>query len=154
MRLIDEEGTNKGVVPIEEAQTYARDVGLDLVEVAPNARPPVCRVMDYGKFRYEQEKKAKQARKQSKQVEVKELRLRPKTDDHHIGFKAKQARKFLEKGNKVRVRVLFRGRERYHGDIGREMLHEFADQLSDVSKIEQGPTHEGRSMTMMLVPGE
>lgn len=154
MRLIDEEGENKGVVPIEEAQQYARDVGFDLVEVAPNARPPVCRVMDYGKFRYEQEKKAKQARKASKQVEVKELRLRPKTDDHHIGVKAKQARRFLEKGNKVRVRVLFRGRERYHGDIGRDMLQEFAEQLSDVSEIEQAPTHQGRSMTMMLVPSD
>lgn len=154
VRLIDQEGENKGVVPIEEAQTYARDVGLDLVEVAPNARPPVCRVMDYGKFMYEQEKKAKQARKSSKQVEVKELRLRPKTDEHHVNFKAKQARKFLEKGNKVRVRVLFRGRERFHGDIAREMLKEFAGQLSDVSIIEQEPTHEGRSMSMMLVPGD
>jgi len=152
VRLIDEQGRNLGVVPIQKAQEYARSKGLDLVEVAPNARPPVCRVMDYGKFIYEQTKRERQARKAQKQIEVKELRLRPKTDEYHVGFKLKQARKFLEKGHKVRVRVLFRGRERAHLDLGEVMLQEFAQQLADVGTVEQRPKMEGSSMTLVLAP--
>lgn len=150
--MIDEEGRNLGIVPIQQAQEYARSKGLDLVEVAPNARPPVCRVMDYGKFLYEQTKRERQARKAQKQIEVKEIRLRPKTDEYHVGFKLKQARKFLEKGHKVRVRVLFRGRERAHAELGQEMLEGFAQQLADVATVEQAPRHEGSSMVLVLAP--
>ncbi len=152
VRLIDEEGRNLGIVPIQKAQEYARSKGLDLVEVAPNARPPVCRVMDYGKFIYEQTKRERQARKAQKQIEVKEIRLRPKTDEYHIGFKLKQARKFLEKGHKVRVRVLFRGRERAHVGLGEKMLEDVAQQLADVATVEQRPRLEGSSMTLVLSP--
>lgn len=150
--MIDEEGRNLGIVPIQQAQEYARSKGLDLVEVAPHARPPVCRVMDYGKFLYEQTKRERQARKAQKQIEVKEIRLRPKTDEYHVGFKLKQARKFLEKGHKVRVRVLFRGRERAHTELGQEMLEGFAQQLADIATVEQAPRNEGSSMVLVLAP--
>ncbi|KPL87921.1 translation initiation factor IF-3 [Ardenticatena maritima] len=152
VRLIDEKGQNRGVVPTKEALAYADSVGLDLVEVAPEARPPVCRVMNYSKFLYEQSKREREARKAQKQIEVKELRLRPKTDDHHIGFKLKQARKFIEKGHKVRIRVLFRGRERSHPEIGQELLMKVAEELSDIAVVEQKPVFEGRDMSMVLAP--
>lgn len=152
MRLIDEEGTNVGIKPTREALEYAHSKDLDLVEVAPNAKPPVARVMDFGKFMYEQTKKEREAKKAQKQVEIKELRLRPKTDDYHMGFKVKQARGFLEKGSKVRFRILFRGREASHPELGRELLAEVANELKDVAEVEQTPVFEGRSMTLILMP--
>jgi translation initiation factor IF-3 len=151
--LIDEEGNNLGVKPTTEAREYAQSKGLDLVEVAPEARPPVCRVMDYGKFLYEQAKKERAARKTQKQVEIKGLRIRPDTDSYHIGFKVRQARGFLKKGNKVRVTCFFRGRERSHPEIARNVMQEIANQLSDVAVVEQHPNFEGRNMVMLLSPG-
>jgi translation initiation factor IF-3 len=138
--LIDEDGTRVGVVPLREALALAEERGLDLVEVAPNAVPPVCRVLDYGKYRYEQTKKEREARKHQKQAEIKEVRLKPKTDDHDIEIKAKQARKFLLAGDKVKFTVRFRGREMAHPDIGREML-------------ENVTLMESRTLSLLLAPG-
>jgi translation initiation factor IF-3 len=151
--LIDEDGTRVGVVPLREALALAEERGLDLVEVAPNAMPPVCRVLDYGKYRYEQTKKEREARKHQKQAELKEVRLKPKTDDHDLEIKAKQARKFLLAGDKVKFTVRFRGREMAHPDIGREMLEQIAEQLRDVAIVEQRPLMEGRALSLLLAPG-
>lgn len=153
VRLIDEEGENRGVVPLQNARRVAEEAGLDLVEVAPNANPPVCRVMDFGKFLYKQEKKEQEARKAQKKVEVKEIRLRPKTSDHHKAFKVRDARRWLKKGNKVKVRIWFRGREAHYPEIATGILDEIAEELSDVGMVEQKPSHEGRSMLMVLAPG-
>jgi len=125
---------------------------LDLVEVAPQADPPVVKVMDYGKFKYEQEKKAQQARKSQKQVEVKEIQLRPKTADHHLDFKVRRARGWLEEGKKVKVRLRFRGREITYPEIGRERLRIIAEELSDVAEVEQRPSMDRYSMLMVLTP--
>lgn len=152
VRLIDADGENRGVVPLEEAKNAAISSGLDLVEVAPNARPPVVRVMDYGKFKYEQEKRAQEARKAQKQVEVKEIRLRPKTADHHRDFKMRRARGWLEDGMKVKVRIRFRGREITYPEIGRNQLREIAEELSDVAEVEQRPSLDRYSMLMVLAP--
>lgn len=152
MRLIDDEGTQVGIVSVREAQQIAEERGLDLVEVAPNAVPPVCRLMDYGKFRYEQSKKEREARKNQRQVGLKEVRLRPKTDDHDLEVKANQARKFLRSGDKVRFTVRFRGREMAHPDIGREMLEQIAEVLRDVAVVEQKPAMEGRAFSLVLAP--
>jgi translation initiation factor IF-3 len=133
-----------------EALALARNQNFDLVEVAPNAQPPVCRIMDYGKYRYEQDKKEKEARKSQKVITIKEVRLRPKIDDHDLKTKGNQARGFLEEGHKVKMTVLFRGREMAHQDIGREVLNEMIDMLKDVAQIEQAPRVEGRNMSMML----
>ncbi len=130
----------------------AAERDLDLVEVAPNANPPVCRIMDFGKFQYERAKKEREARKQQKQIEVKEIRLRPKTDDHHRAFKVRDARRWLEDGMKVKVRIRFRGREITYPEIARDMLREVAEELNDVGVIEQAPNMEGRTMLMVLAP--
>jgi translation initiation factor IF-3 len=127
---------------------------LDLVEVAPTADPPVARVMDYGKFMYKQAKREREARKAQKQVEVKEIRLRPKTTDHHRSFKIRDARRWLEDGMKVKVRIRFRGREITYPEIAREQLAEIAEELSDVSAVEQQPNLEGRTMLMILAPAK
>jgi translation initiation factor IF-3 len=150
--LIDENGTRVGVIPLRDALTLAEERGLDLVEVAPNATPPVCRILDYGKFRYEQTKKEREARKHQKQAELKEVRLKPKTDDHDLDIKAKQARKFLLAGDKVKFTVRFRGREMAHPDIGREMLEQIAEELRDVATVEQRPLMEGRALSLLLAP--
>ena len=152
VRLIDENGQNLGVTPTRDAKSYAASKNLDLVEVAPHARPPVCRVMDFGKFMYEQTKKARAAKKTQKQVEVKGIRIRPDTDSYHIGFKVKNARKFLQKGNKVRISCLFKGRERSHPDIGRKLMEDIAVQLDDIAQVELRAKFEGRNMTMVLAP--
>jgi translation initiation factor IF-3 len=152
VRLIDIEGRQVGVLPIEEAQDRAREVGLDLVEVAPQADPPVCKIMDFGKFRYEQTKRGREAKKAQKITEVKVVRLRPKTDKYHIGFKLRQARKFLQKGAKVKLQVMFRGREITHPELGRELLRMAAEELADVAVIEQDARLEGRNMFLMLSP--
>ena len=122
------------------------------MEVAPNAVPPVCRIVDYGKFRYEQTKKDREARKHQKQAELKEVRLKPKTDDHDLDVKARQARKFLLAGDKVKFTVRFRGREIFHPDIGREMLEQMAETLRDVATVEQRPLMEGRALSLLLAP--
>lgn len=141
-----------GVIPTSEALRLAYEAGLDLVEVAPNERPPVCRIMDYGKFKYEQKKKHAQSAKQH-QVQLKEIRLRPKTGEHDIEFKVKQAREFLTHKDKVKLNVIFRGRENAHHERGREILVSIIDELQDVAKIEKPPTLEGgRNMTAVLAP--
>lgn len=138
-------------MPLQDALEATRTHGLDLVEVAPHASPPVCRMMDYGKYLYEQSKKERQARK-ARKTEVKEIRLRPKTGEHDVAFKVKNARRFLDDGCKVKVRVRFRGREITYPEIGREMLNRIAEELEDVSEVEQRPRMEGRSMLMILSP--
>jgi translation initiation factor IF-3 len=150
--LIDAEGENRGVVPIKEAQMVAQEADLDLVEVAPNAKPPVCKVMDLGKFLYEQEKKRQRAKKTQKTIEVKEIRLRPKTTEHHRNFKVRDARRWLNENKKVNVRIQFRGREIHYPEIAMEIMREIADELSDVGKVEQKPSREGYSMLMVLAP--
>ena len=152
VRLIDEEGTQVGIVPTREALDMARDRGLDLVEVAPNAIPPVCRLMDYGKFRYEQSRKERESRRNQHVVELKEVRIRPKIDDHDLETKGRQAAKFLDGGDKVKMTVTFRGREMAHPDIGKGLLDQLADMLRPHGSIEQTPRLEGRAMTMMLNP--
>jgi translation initiation factor IF-3 len=150
--LIDDRGDNKGVVSTREALGLAEDAGLDLVEVAPNADPPVCKIMDFGKFQYEQAKREREARKQQKQIEIKEIRLRPKTTGHHRSFKVRDARQWLEDGMKVRVRIRFRGREITYPEIGRELLDGIAAELDDVAVVEQRPDMEGYTMLMVLAP--
>jgi len=141
-----------GVVPLSEALSAAQRADLDLVEVSPNAEPPVCKVMDYGKFLYEKAKREREARKAQKQIEIKEIRLRPKTSDHHRSFKVRSARRWLEDGMKVKVRVRFRGREFHYPEIARELLSGIAEDLSDIGVVEQYPNMEGRTMLMVLAP--
>lgn len=150
--MINDENENVGIVPLQKALQLAQERDLDLVEVAPNANPPVCKIMDFGKFQYERAKKEREARKQQKQVEVKEIRLRPKTDDHHRSFKVRDARRWLEDGMKVKVRIRFRGREITYPEIARDMLSEVAEELKDVAIVEQAPNMEGRTMLMVLAP--
>jgi translation initiation factor IF-3 len=152
VRLIGPGGENLGVVPIQEALRIARDAELDLVEVAPGATPPVCRVMDFGKFLYERAKKEREAKKAQTRIEVKEIRLRPKTNEHHRGFKTRDARRWLQDGMKVRVTVRFRGREITYPELALEDLKEIAQELADVSTVEQMPSLEGKTMTMVLAP--
>lgn len=141
-------------MPIEQALKIARDAELDLVEVAPGAVPPVCRVMDFGKFLYERTKKEREARKSQTKIEIKEIRLRPKTNDHHRSFKVDDARRWLLDGMKVRVTIRFRGREITYPELALEDLKEIAEELSDVATIEQAPAIEGRTMGMMLTPAK
>ncbi len=141
-----------GVVSIQQALQIARDAELDLVEVAAAAVPPVCRVMDFGKFLYERTKKEREARKSQTKIEVKEIRLRPKTNEHHRGFKTRDARRWLLDGNKVRVTIRFRGREISYPDIALEDLKEIAEELADISAVEQAPALEGKTMSMVLSP--
>ena len=152
VRLIRADGKNVGVVSTREALDMAQDADLDLVEVAPTAKPPVCRILDYGKFQYEQDKKEREARKQQKKIEIKEIQLRPKTTDHHRGFKIKAAREWLADGKKVKVRIRFRGREITYPEIARDTLDEIAKELADIAVIEQFPNMEGRNMLMVLAP--
>jgi translation initiation factor IF-3 len=154
VRLIDADGTHVGIVPLSEALATAQANDMDVVEVSPAADPPVVRVMDYGKFLYRQAKQDREARKAQKQVEVKEIRLRPKTTDHHKSFKVRDARRWLEEGKKVKVRIRFRGREVTYPEIAVEQLKEIAEELSDVSVIEQQPNREGRTMLMILGPAK
>lgn len=140
------------MVPIKDALQVAQEADLDLVEVAPNADPPVCRVLDYGKFLYEKAKKEREARKAQTKIEVKEIRLRPKTSEHHRSFKIRNARRWLMEGKKVLARIRFRGREITYPEIALQDLKQIAEELSDVSKIEQSPKMEGRTMFMMLTP--
>ncbi len=150
--MIDENGQKLGVMKTKEALDIAYEKGLDLVEVAPNSNPPVCRIMDYGKYKYQQQKKLHEAKKKQKVIEVKTIKLRPRTDDHDIQVKVKHIRKFLEKGNKVKVIVMFRGREQAHLELGEQQLKRIYESVSDVGTIEQKPKKEGRDMIMVLAP--
>lgn len=152
VRLIDENGDNQGVVPINKALQEAEEAGLDLVEVAPNAKPPVCRVMDYGKFAYEKTKREREARKHQKQIEIKTIRLTPRTSSFHKDVYIRKARGWLEEGKKVKFQVRFKAREITYPEIGQETLEEIAEELSDLSEIEQQPKLEGWSMTLLLTP--
>ncbi|WP_207480319.1 translation initiation factor IF-3 [Arenibaculum pallidiluteum] len=152
VRLIGADGEMIGVVTLREALMAAEDAGLDLVEVSPNAEPPVCKILDYGKFKYEAQKKAAEARKKQKIIEVKEIKLRPNIDDNDYGVKMKSARRFLEEGDKVKVTMRFRGREMAHQEIGMNVLVKVRDDLQDLSKVEQMPKLEGRQMVMVLAP--
>ncbi len=150
--LIDQNGENHGVVPTRKAQDMAREAELDLVEVAPNARPPVCRIMDYGKFAYEQTKKAREARKSQKKIEIKTIRLTPRTGDFHIDIGVRNARRWLGEGKKVKFMVRFKAREISYPELGTRALNSIAEQLSDVAEVEQRPKLEGWRMTLMLAP--
>jgi translation initiation factor IF-3 len=150
--LIGVDGQQLGVMSPKEALAIANEHGTDLVEVAPNARPPVCRLMDYGKFLYEAQKREREARKSQTKVEIKEIRLRPKISDHDINYRLRDARKFLERGAKVKVRLRFRGREVTHPEVATELMERIANELSDVSIVEKRPSREGMTMLMILAP--
>ena len=150
VRLIGPEGEQIGIVPIAEALAKAQEAGLDLVKIAPRAKPPVCRIIDYGKFRYEQSRKDKEAKKKQKIVEIKEIRLSPNIDTNDLNTKTNSARKFLERGDRVKVTLRFRGREMAHMGASVHILTDFAAALSDVAVVDKQPKVEGRSMTMFL----
>lgn len=150
--MIDSDGNQVGVLPISEALKTAMDFGLDLVEISPNAKPPVCKIMDYGKYKYILTKKHQEAKKKQSSFQLKEIKIRPKTGDHDLQVKTGHIRKFLEKKDKVRVTVIFRGREITLSDRGRELLGQVAEIVSDISTIEQLPKFEGRTMIMVLAP--
>ena len=152
VRLIDENGEQMGVKPTPEALEYARERDLDLVEVAPNSKPPVCRVLDYSKYKYEQEQKAKAARKHQQQVNVREIKLRPKIATHDYETKKGHVERFLKQNDKVKVTIMFRGREQAHPERGRALLDRLYEDVADLATIEQHPQQEGRNMHMMLAP--
>ncbi len=152
VRLVDSNGAQLGVMTREQALTLARERDVDLVEVAPGATPPVCRLIDFGKLKYEEAKRARDAQRKQKSSDVRPIRLRPLIDDHDLGIKMKTARKFLEAGNKVRMNVLFRRRELARPEIGRKVLAKVAEGLVDVATVERLPRLEGRFMTMQLSP--
>jgi translation initiation factor IF-3 len=152
VRLVDEHGQMVGVVGRNEALQMAATAGLDLVEIAPNADPPVCKILDYGKFKYEEQKKKAEARKKQKIIEVKEIKLRPSIDDHDYEVKMRSMNKFIEEGDKVKVTMRFRGRELAHQELGMNVLIRVRDDLEPIAKVEQMPRMEGRQMTMVISP--
>jgi len=152
VRLVDERGEMVGIVGRNEALEMATDAGLDLVEIAPNADPPVCKVLDYGKFKYEEQKKKNEARKKQKIIEVKEIKLRPSIDDHDYMVKMRSMNKFIEEGDKVKITMRFRGRELAHQELGMNVLLRVRDDLDEIAKVEQMPRMEGRQMTMVVAP--
>lgn len=152
VRVIDPEGEQLGIMSVEQALATAEERGLDLVEVAPNARPPVCRIMDYGKYKYEEARKARLARKKQHQVHIKEVKFRPGIEAHDFEFKVRHARRFLQEGDKVKATMMFRGRQMAHPELGREVLDRVAQAVEDVGKVETEPVMEGRNMTMILSP--
>ena len=152
LRLIGAEGENIGVVTPERARELAEEAGLDLVEISPNATPPVCKIMDFGKFKYEQQKRESEARKKQKIIEVKEVKFRPNTDTHDYEVKMRSVFKFLENGDKVKVTLRFRGREMAHQNLGRELLERVADDTKEIGRVENFPKLEGRQMVMMIGP--
>ncbi len=152
MRLVGSDGEMIGIVPTRQAMTKAEETGFDLVEISPNADPPVCKLLDFGKFKYEQQKKKNEARKKQKIIEVKEIKLRPNIDDHDYDVKMRAATSFLDEGDKVKVTMRFRGREMMHQDLGMNVLMRVKDQLDPLAKVEQTPQLEGRQMTMVLAP--
>lgn len=141
-----------GIMPIDQALAEAAENGLDLVEVSPQAKPPVCRIMDYGKFKYQQQKRAAEAKKKTARVEIKEVKLRPKTETHDFNVKVKNVRRFLDSGNKVKVTIMFRGREVTHPQFGRDLLQRVAEEVSDIGAVESFPSMRGRFMHMVMAP--
>lgn len=152
VRVIDDKGEQLGVLPVEEALAIAQDRGLDLVEVAPMARPPVVKIMDFGKFKFEEAKAARAAKKKQHVIHLKEVKMRPGIDDHDFDFKTRHAREFLQEGNKVKVTMMYRGRQLAHVDLGRKVLDRVAEAVADIGKIEMDAKLEGRNMTMVLAP--
>lgn len=152
VRVIDADGNQMGVLATRDALTAAETAGLDLVEVAPTATPPVCRIMDYGKFKYQMSKKAKEAKKKQTVISVKEMKLRGKTEEHDFQFKLRNIKRFLEDGDKVKILIMFKGREITHTELGMGMLKRVAEELKDMATIETAPKLEGRSMTMVVAP--
>jgi translation initiation factor IF-3 len=152
IRVINEDGQQLGIMPTEAARDIATRVGLDLVEIAPNAQPPVCKIMDYGRYKYELKKKAATAKKAQHRTQVKEIKLRPRIEEHDLDFKLKRARQFLIDGDKVKCTVMFRGREIIHTSRGRVVLDQIAERLADVAKVEQRPKLENRQMALILTP--
>jgi translation initiation factor IF-3 len=152
VRVIDSDGKQAGIMPLKEAMRIAEEKGLDLVEVAPNATPPVCRVMNYGKYKYQQSKRSQEARKHQTVIQVKEVKLRPRTEEHDFQFKLRHAKRFLSEGNKVKISILFRGRELAHPEFGRDMMNRFLEEVKDIMVIEQAPRLEGRNMVMVVAP--
>ena len=152
IRLIDHEGNNHGVVATVDALKAARTIGLDLVEVSPNAKPPVCKLMDLGKYKYEEQKKANIARKKQKTVDVKEIKMRPNIDDHDYGVKMKAINRFLGDGDKVKVTLRFRGREMAHQELGLNVMKRVQEEMAETAKVEQHPKTEGRQMIMVIAP--
>jgi translation initiation factor IF-3 len=152
VRLIGADGQQVGVMPVKEALAHAAEAHLDLVEVAPQANPPVCRIMDYGKFKYQQSKKQQEARRRQTTIQVKEIKVRPKIEEHDMGFKLRNARRFLEEGDKVKISVIFRGREIAHTDRGYRLLARIVEALAEVATVEQHPKLEGRNLSMIVTP--
>ena len=152
VRVIDAEGTQLGILALADALAEAAKGGFDLVEVAPNSTPPVCRIMDYGKFRYQQSKKLQDAKKSQTVIQIKEIRLRPKTEEHDLQVKIRHVRKFLEQRDKVKITMMFRGREITYAELGRRIMEEIKESLADGAVIEQHPKLEGRNMIMILAP--
>ena len=152
VRVIDAEGKQAGVLPVREAIRLAEEQGLDLVEVAPGASPPVCRIMNYGKYKYQQNKRSQEAKKHQTVIHVKEVKIRPRTEDHDFQFKLRHIKRFVEEGNKVKISLLFRGREIAHPEFGREMLARVMEEMKDLVVVEQNPRMEGRTMVMILAP--
>ena len=152
VQLIDQDGQNRGVVATPDALQIAEEAGLDLVEIAPNSEPPVCKLLDYGKYKFQSQKKAAEARKNQKTVEVKEIKMRPNIDDHDYDVKMRSMRRFFEEGDKVKVTLRFRGREMAHQDLGLKLMWKVRDEVSSIAKSEADPSLEGRQMTMILAP--
>lgn len=152
VRVIGQEGAQLGVLLTSEAMRLAEEQGLDLVEVAPNEKPPVCRIMDYGKYKYQQSKRLHQAKKKQKVISIKEIKLRPKTEEHDYQFKSQHVRRFLQDGHKAKVTVVFRGREMAHTELGRRMLDRMVVDMEDISTVEQTPRQEGRNLSVVLNP--
>ncbi len=154
VRLVDTEGAQLGIMPIKDALRIAEERQLDLVEIAPQAKPPVCRIMDFGKYKYEQSKKEKETRKKQKVMDVKEIKMRPNIEDHDFLVKVKNAERFLKEGNKVKVSIIFRGREIVHTQLGKQLLVRMADQIKDIGSIERQPKLEGKNMIMIITPSQ
>jgi translation initiation factor IF-3 len=152
VQLIDQDGQNKGVVPTFEAQKMAEEAGLDLVEIAPNSTPPVCKILDFGRFKFAEQKKANEARKKQKTIEIKEIKLRPGIDKHDYEVKMKALRSFIEEGDKVKLTLRFRGREMAHQHLGMEVLNRVRAETTDIVKVESEPNMEGRQVVMVLAP--
>jgi len=152
VRVIDPEGKQLGILPIFEALRVAGNYELDLVEVSPKSEPPVCRIMDYGKFKYQQQKKAHDAKKKQAVVHIKEVKMRPKTEEHDFQFKLRHIERFLKEGNKIKVTVVFRGRELAHPDLGRNMVNRVVEGIKEIGKVEQEAKFEGRNFVMILAP--
>jgi translation initiation factor IF-3 len=152
VRVIDSDGKQVGILPLKDAVKIAEERGLDLVEVAPNSQPPVCRIMNYGKYKYQQNKRTQEARKHQTVIHIKEVKVRPRTEEHDFQFKLRHVKRFLGEGNKVKISILFRGREIAHPEFGKEILNRFIEGVKDIMVIEQAPRLEGRNMVMIMAP--